>query len=333
MNFDQLNETDVREEIIAPWLRCLGYRTGTEHNIRRELSLRYEKLSLGRKKIDRDPVLRGKADYVLEAGGRVRWILEAKPPSSDMGLDEVEQSWSYANHPEVRAVYHCLCNGRRFDVYRTNSGPEHPTLLSLSYEELTHKSGWSQLERVLGPMAVLRDNPEVVLDLAEPLCIGLRSFAQIVGGKIHYQDSSIKVPALTQMVMSAIGGTIQRKSGGGIVVTVQTRAPTYDLQSLLERRELTSFTIMCGDETISTDISHPSVFSFQGQVFFPTGEAMPNISTWESHKLPAPVRADVNFTAHLIVQAGRMVGPVQVETIYNGVVTAKANGQIELWLA
>ena len=333
MNFDQLNETDVREEIVAPWLRSLGYRSGTEHNIRRELYLRYDRLALGRKKGERDPELRGKADYVLEAGKRVRWVLEAKSPSNDLGSDEVEQSWTYANHPEVRAVYHCLCNGRRLDVYRTNSGPSRPVLLSRSYEELAQPAGWSQLERLLGPEAVLRDNPDIVLDLGTPLGPGLRSFAQIVGGHIRYHSSSVQMPALTQIQISAVGGALQKDTGGGLVATVQTRAPTFDLQALLERMQLTSFTVKSADETISADRNHPSLFSYDGQVVFPAGETMPNISTWKSHMLLEPLRVRVHFAAQVIVQSSRLVGTIRNEATYNDADSVISDGRIELWLS
>src|SRR5260370_1192102 len=68
--FAALNETDVREEIIAPLLRRLDYRSGSHNNIIREQFLRYPKLSLGRKVPHRDPELRGKADYILEVDKR-----------------------------------------------------------------------------------------------------------------------------------------------------------------------------------------------------------------------------------------------------------------------
>jgi hypothetical protein len=76
--WDSMNEADVRGEVLDPLLRRLRYRTGTENNIRRELDLRYKRVYLGHKEKKKDPELRGKADYVLEVGQRVRWVLEAK---------------------------------------------------------------------------------------------------------------------------------------------------------------------------------------------------------------------------------------------------------------
>lgn len=71
INFEELNESDVREEILAPLVGDLGYRSGTEHNVIREQPLRYPHAFLGRKDSKRDPLLRGKADYILVAGRRV----------------------------------------------------------------------------------------------------------------------------------------------------------------------------------------------------------------------------------------------------------------------
>ena len=90
-DFKKLNEMDIREEIIAPFLRNLGYRSGTEHNVIREQSLSYPKSFLGRKK-NSDPILRGRADYICEAHSQIRWIIEAKSPDTPLNQDAEEQS-------------------------------------------------------------------------------------------------------------------------------------------------------------------------------------------------------------------------------------------------
>ena len=103
LDFDQFNEADVREEVIAPLLRELGYRSGTEHDVIREQLLRYPRQVLGRKDRSKDPELRGKADYILEANHRIRWVIEAKAPGTSLTDDHIEQAWTYANHAEVQA--------------------------------------------------------------------------------------------------------------------------------------------------------------------------------------------------------------------------------------
>ena len=129
-DFDTLNETDIREEIVAPLLRILGYRSGAENNVIREQPLNYPKSFLGRKK-GSDPILRGGANYICEIQKQVRWVIEAKSPDAAIGLESEEQSWSYANHPEIRAVYFCLANGKEFKIFQTNRGPEAPRGLSV----------------------------------------------------------------------------------------------------------------------------------------------------------------------------------------------------------
>src|ERR1019366_7057595 len=63
-DFSSMNETDVREMIVRPLIESLGYRYGTEANIRTEQTLRYGMAFLGRKNPKRDPDLVGRADYI-----------------------------------------------------------------------------------------------------------------------------------------------------------------------------------------------------------------------------------------------------------------------------
>src|SRR5690348_820628 len=96
----QLNEQAVREEIIAPILRALGYRANGENDIRhgKHLPLRYPRSYMGRKKRT-DPKLTGFADYICCAKNRVSWTIEAKGEQEDLTIDVVEQAYTYANHP------------------------------------------------------------------------------------------------------------------------------------------------------------------------------------------------------------------------------------------
>jgi hypothetical protein len=82
MDFDGWSEADVREEILAPLVRKLGYRKGSENNVSRETTLRYDRNFLGRKKPKSDPKLRGHPDYICEVRGIGRWVIEAKSPLS-----------------------------------------------------------------------------------------------------------------------------------------------------------------------------------------------------------------------------------------------------------
>ena len=201
------NEAAVREEVIAPLLVALGYRSGTSNDIRYELSLRYPKDFLGRKKPERDRDLRGKADYVCTAGGRVRWTIEAKPEGSGITDDDVEQAYTYARHPEVRAVYFCLCDGRRFDVYATEAAPDIGAVRSI--DPSNPNDAAKSLESLLGSTSLLARFAVVAADSRRRIGPGLQSFAQIMGGRIAY-DESTSFEALRGLTISITGGAIQR---------------------------------------------------------------------------------------------------------------------------
>lgn len=61
-NWERANETDVREEFLAPLIRGLGYRRNKVNELVTEHTLHYDKATLGRKKKG-DPTLTGRIDY------------------------------------------------------------------------------------------------------------------------------------------------------------------------------------------------------------------------------------------------------------------------------
>jgi Type I restriction enzyme R protein N terminus (HSDR_N) len=95
-DFSSMNETDVRETIVRPLIESLGYRHGTEANIRTEQTLRYGKTFLGRKNPKKDPDLVGRADYICEVISFGRWVVEVKSPAESITQDAVEQAHIFA---------------------------------------------------------------------------------------------------------------------------------------------------------------------------------------------------------------------------------------------
>ena len=122
-------ETDVREEIISPLLKYLGF---DHNNIIRELALQHPFLKTGSNK--KLPI-KLFPDYVLKVERGYAWVLDAKGPRENI-LDEdyVGQVYSYAVHPEVRSIYFALCNGIDFALYRTDGNNE--PILYLSLDEI-----------------------------------------------------------------------------------------------------------------------------------------------------------------------------------------------------
>jgi hypothetical protein len=306
LKFNKLNETDVREEVIAPLLRALGYRSGTDNNIIREQSLRYPRISLGRKNPLKDPPLRGKADYILEVQRAIRWVIEAKAPDVDMGADEIEQAWSYANHPEVRAVYFALCNGRQFVIFQTNQAPDNQPLLTILYEEFSN--AFPRLQNVIGPDALLRDHPRRTVDSGDPIGPGLRSVARITNGVIRYERSSLAVPPLSELQIGIAAGAVERDEEERLIAYIQTVSPIRSMQALNDRLGLTGFEMVSPDRYLSVDPNRPTCFQYENRITIPAGEEMPNLHTWST------VVLSINLRCHTLAEASGIL----VDGVFRG---------------
>jgi DNA modification methylase len=140
-NNPDFKEDSVREEIILPILKKLGY---VSENIVRSKILQHPFLKIGsqKRKINLIP------DYLLRIGNNYAWVLDAKAPNQkiDSG-DNVEQVYSYAVHPEIRCNYFALCNGLEFAIFRThdNNSP----ILFFRMEEF--EQYWQKLVQYLSP--------------------------------------------------------------------------------------------------------------------------------------------------------------------------------------
>lgn len=140
-------EDSVREEIIVPILKGLGYGSAEPYKIIRSKKLLHPFVTIGSatKKIYLIP------DYLLEVDGRFAWTLEAKAPNEKiLNSKHVEQAYSYAIHKEIRVPYFALCNGKEFVLFHI-SKPQ--PVVHFRMEELPHC--WDELVRLLGPKSVL----------------------------------------------------------------------------------------------------------------------------------------------------------------------------------
>ena len=140
-------EDSVREEIILPILRGLGYSASKPYRMIRSMTLTHPFVSIGsiKKKISLVP------DYVLEVDDKYAWLLEAKSPSeSIVNSSHVEQAYSYAINAEIRVPHFALCNGREFVLY--NVSQITPTL---QLDILEIPAAWEQIRKILAPANAL----------------------------------------------------------------------------------------------------------------------------------------------------------------------------------
>lgn len=332
LDFTNLNETDVREEIIAPLIRFLGYRSGTENNVIREQSLRYPKIFLGKKQPQKDPILRGKADYILEAHNSVRWVIEAKAPTVNIDLDVVEQAYTYASHPEVRAVYFVLCNGHDLIVYQTAHGPGCPPIFEAIYQQLNEKL--ANISNLLSPSAIIRDNPNIKPDTGIPIGPGLRSVVRIANGFIHYKNNSLDNIFLNELQSTISEGAIERDEKGRLVAYLKTHGPMRSFQELNERIGLASFEMESFDSELSTEKENPTTFVYENTIILPAGESFLDINTWQQVTIPMNISCHVFAEAKGILGGNRFSGTFTTIMRYiEANVNIQTQGMFEVFLA
>lgn len=313
-DWSQFGEADVREEIIAPLLLRLNYQTGTDNNIIREQSLRYDKSYLGHKKPNKDWPLRGKADYICEVKKKIRWTIEAKSPSREISTEDIEQSYTYARHPEVRAVYFCICNGRELKIYQTADAPGTKPILSLKYEDFDNS--FHAIESLLGPDSILRNHPETTPDFGQPIGPGLRSLVRITGGRVVFQTCSPDLPMFKGYTVFVISGAVQRQASVGLVAFLDTLSPYESLQRLNERLGIDKFEITSSDPVLSTDERRPTIFQSEHTVFFAKGEVMPNFLTGTEIRLPTNLTCKVKTLAEGVLKNNIFTGKFQAIYFY-----------------
>ncbi len=271
-DFGRMNETEVRENIVAPLIGILGYRHSTENDVIAEQVLQYPHVSLGRKKKG-DPLLRGKADYILEAMRKYRWVIEVKTPGAPLSDDDTQQAYSYAIHPEVKAIYYMVTNGREFRVFRSIDSPKTPPVLSFPYDDLSRQL--HSIRNTLSPDALLRDYPSFKLDTGRPLGGGLRSFAKVTNGYMRIDsvtphglppgapaDGFQRLVGLQGFVRE---GSIERRGENEIAAYLRFGAAFAQLDDISRAWGLDVMELTASAGELATDPNTPTIFSSQKQ--------------------------------------------------------------------
>ena len=139
----EFKEDSVREEIVVPIIKGLGYSANKPNQIIRSRNLIHPFVAIGsqKKKIYIIP------DYLFEVNEKPTWILDAKSPSESLIKSKnIEQAYSYAMHPEVRARFFSLCNGREFVLYSVD---DFKPLLQFQMQALPLY--WENMKAILAP--------------------------------------------------------------------------------------------------------------------------------------------------------------------------------------
>ncbi len=256
------SEADVREEIVRPLLHSLGYKRGTENEIRTEVTLRYPKVFLGHKKPhDRD--LTGRPDYICYAGLSRKWTVEVKAPNQNLSEEDREQAHSYAVHPEICACFYLLTNGREFRLYTPDQ--IEPVF---SWLEADASSIFLNIKNWLSPEAIEKRFSARV-DPGKHLANLFGSEIEIVGGTVLYEGGPADVR------LSVLRGKFFRQSHGQIAGEVFTAGPFVEWDKFNKRGGFENFTLLSTDEYISTEAERPSIFQGFLRGVIKAGEKLP----------------------------------------------------------
>lgn len=272
LDFPNFNEAEVRGEFLDFLLRDLGYKSRTVNDIVREQSLilAYGQSFFGRKK-DSDPPLRGKPDYYCIVGGKYRWVLEAKSPQHEISPDDIQQAYTYALHPEIAAIYYCLCNGLEFRIYRASHHPSAGPIFSVTYAEL--ESNYQIIKNILSPAAIRRDFEGQQIDVGRPIGEGLRSICRINSGYYQFTDNNLD-RTLNGLRISITGGSIERREDGKLNAILQVQSFHAELQKLSEKYGFYRWNYTSDDSLLSSDPDRPSLFKAEYELVLPKGEKM-----------------------------------------------------------
>jgi hypothetical protein len=175
----EFREDSVREELIAPLLRALGYSASPPYRIIRSRKLAHPYVYFGTVKKDITII----PDYLLERDGRYAWILDAKSPTENIDSGKnVEQAYSYAMHRDVRVPLYGLCNGRKLVVFHVS---EEKPLIDVPLQEI--RTEWPKVLTLLGCRSAWPQGyrPDFLPDLG--LALSKAGLAEDSSGKKYFQ--------------------------------------------------------------------------------------------------------------------------------------------------
>lgn len=148
INDPDFKEDSVRELILSPMLKRLGYLPAGKTRVIRSKSLKHPFIRIG----TRNHPITVIPDYTLLHEEKAIFILDAKGPKEDV-LDDshIQQAYSYAMHPEIACREFGLCNGKQlavFDVFHRDP------LAIFNFSEFESK--WIEIEKYLSPKFLIK---------------------------------------------------------------------------------------------------------------------------------------------------------------------------------
>ncbi len=214
LNSPEFKEDSVREEIIVPLLKRLGYRSSGANRIIRSKTLTHPFIYVGTRKHPAKTI----PDYTLFHEDKPILILDAKSPTEDiLKPSHIQQAYSYAIHPEIKCKNFALCNGHKLVIFDTDHSD--PLLLISAKEFNDH---WDEIEKYLSPRFLMR--PE------------LRRFAPDFGFKLHQIGITKDIQLIMPGVQLNLFGKVTEElytAGANCDFTDEPHCVSFDFNSSL----------------------------------------------------------------------------------------------------
>ncbi len=138
-------EDSVREDIITPILKSLGYKPSGRYKIIRSKSVTHPFVKSG----STEKKIRNVPDYLISIDNKYAVVLDAKAPNEEILTgDNRDQVYFYSIHPEIRTNYYALCNGKEFVLFEIQ---KNEPILHFHISEL--EKHWTKIEEFLSPLA------------------------------------------------------------------------------------------------------------------------------------------------------------------------------------
>lgn len=151
LNSAEFKEDSVREEILSPILRGLGYQSSGVYKVTRSKSLIHPYVMIGSQKHKINII----PDYTLYINEKPIAIIEAKAPDQQIYKSiHVEQAYSYAIHPEIQSQNYCLCNGKELILYSISKWEP---IIRVNIPSIIDQ--WNIFEKALSPKFL--ENPDL----------------------------------------------------------------------------------------------------------------------------------------------------------------------------
>lgn len=314
-NIETMNEDDVAGEIVRPLCRALGYTQGNpEANLRSQISLQYDRAFLGHQDGKKDPVLRGRPDFICEVISYARWVVEAKAPFVSLSITDSYQAHTYATHPEIAAEYYLLTNGRDFQLFRVGK-PDEPVW---SWKKENVDELLPALKGFLGPEA-MKKRGSVIIDKGKPLADGIGSSIDIVGGHLVYTKNVASFSDISKMngVVNPISGNrIFRADESLISAEVSIKSAFAEMDAIFEAFNFYPLRFSTSDEYLSSDVNHPTMMQGLINVTMRRGMQFPKTLLSPGGTLPLDVNASAYTEVLGFLEGDEMKGTFAMDCRY-----------------